>query len=207
MQTLRLYTHPMSRGRIARWMLEESGLPYEAQIVEFGPAMRDAAYTAINPMGKVPALVHGDAVVTETAAICAYVADLVPERRLAPPAGTPARARYWRWLFFAAGPLEAAVTAKALGLLAPADKRSMAGYGSFDDVMNTLEVAVNQATPWLCGDTFSAADVVLGSQLSWGLAFGTIEKRPAFEPYVARLREREAARRAAALDDALLKKP
>lgn len=206
MPTLRLYTHPMSRGRIARWMLEESGLPYEAQIVEFGPAMRDAAYTAINPMGKVPALVHGDAVVTETAAICAYVADLVPERRLAPPAGTPARASYWRWLFFAAGPLEAALTAKALGLLAPPDKRSVAGYGSFDDVMNTLEHAVNQAAPWLCGDTFSAADVYLGSQLSWGLAFGTIDRRPAFEPYVARLREREAARRAAAIDDALVKK-
>jgi glutathione S-transferase len=124
MATLRLYTNPMSRGRIARWMLEESGRPYEAVILDYGTTMEASDYLAINPMGKVPALVHGDAVVTEAAAICAYVADLVPEKKLAPPVGTPERATYLRWLFYGAGPVETAVSAKAMGLLAPPDSRA-----------------------------------------------------------------------------------
>ena len=206
MATLRLYTNPMSRGRIARWMMEESGLAYDAVILDFGTTMKGAEYLAINPMGKVPALVHGDAVVTEAAAICAYVADLVPEKKLAPPIGTAERAAYLRWMFYAAGPVEAVVSAKAMGLLAPIEKSGMVGYGNFDDVMRTLELAVSRASPWICGETFTAADVYFGSQLSWGLQFGTIDKRPVFEPYVARLREREAAKRAAAIDDALIPK-
>jgi glutathione S-transferase len=206
MTPLRLYTNPMSRGRIARWMLEESGLPYEAVILDYGTTMKASDYLAINPMGKVPTLVHGDAVITECAAVCAYVAELVPDKKLAPPIGSAARAAYLRWLFFAAGPVEAAVTAKAFGLLVPAEKSDSAGYGTFDAVMRTLEHAVSKASPWLCGEDFTAADVYVGSQLSWGLQFGSIERRPAFEPYVARLREREAAKRAAAIDDALIAK-
>ena len=201
MADLTLYTNPMSRGRIARWMMEEVGEPYDTVLLDYGTTMKAPDYLAINPMGKVPAVKHGDVVVTEGAAICAYLADAFPHRNLAPPLGDPRRAPYFRWLFFSAGPVESAVTAKALGLLAPKEKAAMAGYGTFDDVMNALEVAVREG-PYICGDQFTAADVYVGSQLGWGLQFGTIEKRPAFEAYTAQLREREAAQRASQLDDA-----
>jgi glutathione S-transferase len=201
MASLTLYTNPMSRGRIARWMMEEVGEPYETVLLDYGPAMKAPDYLAVNPMGKVPAIKHGDVVVTEGAAICAYLADAFPERNLAPPPGDPRRAAYYRWLFFAAGPVEAAVTGKALGLLAPKEKSGMAGYGTFDDVMNALEGAVAQG-PYICGEQFTAADVYVGAQIGWGLQFGTIDKRPAFVAYSARLREREAATRASQLDDA-----
>ncbi len=201
MADLTLYTNPMSRGRIARWMMEEVGEPYETVLLDYFTTMKGQDYLAINPMGKVPALKHGDVVVTEGAAICAYLADAFPERNLAPPPGDPRRAPYFRWMFFAAGPVEAAVTGKALNLLAPVEKRAMAGYGTFDDVMNALEMAVSQG-PYICGDQFTAADVYVGTQIGWGLQFGTIEKRPAFAAYSARLRQREAAVRASQLDDA-----
>jgi glutathione S-transferase len=201
MADLTLYTNPMSRGRIARWMMEEVGEPYETVLLDYGTGMKAPEFLAINPMGKVPALRHGDVVVTEGAAICAYLADAFPHRNLAPPPGNPRRAPYYRWLFFAAGPVESAVTAKALGLLAPPEKAGMAGYGRFEDVMSALEAAVS-AGDYICGDQFTAADVYVGSQIGWGLQFGTIEKRPAFEAYSARLRQRDAAIRASALDDA-----
>jgi glutathione S-transferase len=201
MADLILYTNPMSRGRIARWMMEEVGEPYETVLLEYGTTMKAPDYLAINPMGKVPAVKHGDVVVTEGAAICAYLADAFLHRNLAPPPGSPLRAPYFRWMFFAAGPVEAAVTGKALGLLAPKEKAAMAGYGTFDDAMNGLESAVAQG-PYICGEQFTAADVYVGSQIGWGLQFGTIEKRPAFDAYSARLRQREAAIRASQLDDA-----
>jgi len=201
MTSLTFYTNPMSRGRIARWMLEEVGQPYETVLLEYGGSMKGADYLAINPMGKVPAIKHGDVVVTEGAAICAYLADAFPQAGLAPQHGTPERGTYYRWLFFAAGPLESAVTAKAMGLLAPADKAMMAGYGTFESVMDRVESAVS-GPAWICGDQFTAADVYVGAQIGWGLQFGTMEKRPAFEAYSARLSEREAAKRAASLDDA-----
>jgi glutathione S-transferase len=201
MATLTLYTNPMSRGRIARWMLEEVGEPYGTVLLEYGSGMKSPDYLAINPMGKVPAIKHGEVVVTEGAAICAYLADAFPDKGLAPALGDPRRGSYYRWLFFAAGPLESAVTAKAMNLLAPAERSAMAGYGTFGDVMDTLEYAVSQ-NEYLCGDRFTAADVYVGAQIGWGLMFGSIEKRPAFEAYSARLREREAAVRAAQLDDA-----
>ena len=137
-----LYTNPMSRGRIARWMLEETGQPYRAEVLEYGAAMKSPQYLAINPMGKVPAIVHGGVVVTECAAICAWLADAFPEAGLAPAPGDPLRGPYYRWLFFAAGPLEAAVTAKSLGLLAPAEKSGMAGYGSYEQTVDALETVV-----------------------------------------------------------------
>ena len=201
MTTLTLYTHPMSRGRIVRWMLEEVGAPYDTVLLEYGGSMKAADFLAINPMGKVPAIKHGDTVVTECAAICAYLADACPERQLAPPPAE--RGAYYRWLFFAAGPVEAAVTAKSLGLLAPAEKSGMAGYGSFEQTIDVLEKAV-AGSEYIAGDRFSAADVYVGSQIGWGLMFGTIDKRPAFADYVARLGARPAAQRARALDDASL---
>lgn len=200
---LTFYTHPQSRGRTARWMLEECGAPYDTVVLEYGTTMKAPAYLALNPMGKVPALQHGDVVVTEVAAICAYLADVFPEKGLAPPAGSPQRAAYYRWLFFSAGPLETAATAKALNLLAPAERATMVGYGSYASVMDTLEHAVLQARPYLCGEQFTAADLYVGSHLQWGMQFGTIERRPAFEAFVQPLLQRPAYLRAAAIDDAL----
>ena len=197
------YTHPMSRGRIVRWMLEEIGRPYRTVLLDFGTTMKAPDYLAINPMGKVPAVTWRGVVVTECAAICAWLADAVPEAGLAPALDEPARGTWLRWLFFAAGPLEAAVTARALNLLAPADKAGMAGYGSFEQVVDTLERAVTEG-PWILGDRFSAADVYVGSQVGWGLQFKTLPERPAFGAYAARLSERAAAVRARGLDDALL---
>lgn len=196
------YTHPMSRGRIARWMLEETGQPYRTEVLDYGTTMKSAAYLAINPMGKVPALRHGDVVVTECAAVCAYLADAFPETGLAPAIDDPLRGAYYRWLFFGAGPVEAATTNKAFGFDVPLERRGMAGYGSLDDVVRVLESAVSPG-PYLLGERFSTADVYLGSQITWGLAFGTMEKRPALEAYARRIGSRPAAVRAKELDDAL----
>jgi glutathione S-transferase len=197
-----LYSNPMSRGRIARWMLEEVGQPYIVEYVDFA-AMKDPSYLAVNPMGKVPALRHGDAIVSECAAICAYLAAAFPQAGLAPDPGTPAYAAYLRWLFFAAGPVEAAVTARSLDLLAPPEKAGFTGYGTFERVMDALEIAVKDKA-YIAGDRFSAADVYVGSQIGWGLRFGSIEPRPAFAAYWAGLAERPALKRAAALDDAAM---
>jgi glutathione S-transferase len=203
--TITFYTNPMSRGRIARWMLEEVGAPYETVVLDYGTTMKAPEFLAINPMGKVPAIKHGDTIVTEAAAICAYLAEMFPDRGLAPPPGNPLRGPYYRWMFFAAGPVEAAVTGKSLGLLAPADKKMMAGYGSFGETIDALERAVS-SSEYICGDQFTAADVYVGSQIGWGLMFGSIDKRPAFAEYVARLQARPAAKRANELDDALMPK-
>jgi glutathione S-transferase len=196
------YTHPMSRGRIVRWMLEEIGQPYRTEVLDFG-AMKGPAYRAINPMGKVPAIHHGDTVVTEAAAICAYLADVFPEAGLAPPPGDRRRGPYYRWLFFAAGPLEAAVSNKALGVEVPPERRAMMGYGSLSDVLDTLEGAVSGGD-YLAGNSFTAADLYVGSHLAWGMQFGTVEKRPAFERYWQRVGARPAAARANGIDDALM---
>jgi len=197
------YTNPMSRGRIVRWMLEEVGQPYRTEILDFGTSMKAADYLAINPMGKVPAIRHRDVVVTEAAAICCYLADAFPDAGLAPPPGDGMRGPYYRWLFFAAGPLEAAATNRVLGFEVPVGRERMAGYGSFADVMGALERAVSR-DDYLAGPRFTAADLYVGAQLGWGLQFGSIEPRPAFRRYWARIADRPAAKRANALDDALL---
>lgn len=199
---LTLYTNPQSRGRIARWMLEEVGQPYETVVLDYGTTMKAPDYLAINPMGKVPAIRHGDAVVTEAAAICAYLADAFPQAGLAPAAGSPARAPYYRWVFFAAGPVEAAVTNKALNFAVPEGRERMAGYGSFADVLNALDGMLGK-TDYVTGGSFSAADVYVGSSIGFGMQFGIIEKRPSFERYWGRLASRPALQRANALDDAL----
>lgn len=198
-ETLTLYSNPMSRGRIARWMLEEVGQPYEVRYLDYGPAMKAPDYLRINPMGKVPALVHGDRIVTEYAAICAYLADAFPEAGLAPEE----RSAYYRWLFFGAGPLEATVIVKALGVEVPADKRGMVGFGSLQTTLDTLETALTDR-PYLAGDRFSAADVATGSQIGWGLRFGTIEPRPVLQAYWERLSERPALQRANDADNAAM---
>jgi glutathione S-transferase len=197
------YTNPRSRGRIVRWMLEEIGHPYRAEVLEYGTSMKAPDYLAINPMGKVPALRHGDVVVTEAAAICAYLADAFPKADLAPPPGDSRRAPYYRWLFFAAGPIEAAVSNKNFGFVVPPEREPTIGYGSFERVMSTLEEAVS-AGPYLAGDNFTAADIYCGSQIGFGLMFGTIEKRPAFASYWSRVSARPAYARARQIDDRLM---
>jgi glutathione S-transferase len=195
------YTNPMSRGRIVRWMLEEVGAPYRTEILDYATTLKGADYLAINPMGKVPAIRHGGTVVTEGAAICAYLADAFPDAGLAPPLKD--RGDYYRWLFFAAGPVEAAVTAKSLGFEPRPEQRRMAGFGCLDDVMNALEGAVT-GRDYIAGGRFSAADVYVGSQIGWGMQFGSLEKRPAFQAYWDRISNRPAAIRAREIDDALL---
>lgn len=205
MSELTLYTNPQSRGRIARWMLEEVGQPYDTVVLDYETGMKAPDYLAINPMGKVPAIKHGDTVVTEAAAICAYLADAFPQAGLAPPPGDPARGPYYRWMFFAAGPLEAAATNKALNFVLPPGRERMAGYGSMDDVVAALDGMLSR-TDYVAGGRFSAADVYVGSGLGWGMMFGTIEKRPSFERYWERLSARPALRRANEIDEALTKK-
>lgn len=204
MNDLVLYTNPMSRGRIAHWMLEEIGQPYETVWMEFGAGTRSPEYLAVNPMGKVPAIKHGSLLVTETAAICAYLADRFPEKNLIPPSNDPGRAAYFRWMFFAAGPLEMAVTAKSLDWQVPEGKGGFVGFGSYAETIAALEQALTPG-PFICGEQFTAADVYAGSQIGWGLMFGTIEKRPLFEAYVARINARPAAQRANRINEDYLK--
>ena len=199
------YTNPRSRGRIVRWMLEEIGQPYRTEVLDYGTTMKAPTYLAINPMGKVPALRHGDMVVTEAAAICAYLADAFPQAGLAPPHGDRLRGSYYRWLFFAAGPVEAAVSNKAFGFVVPPEREGTIGYGSFQRVMDTLEQAVSGGN-YLVGDKFTAADVYAGSQIGFGLMFKTFEPRPAFQHYWQRITVRPAYARARALDEALMAK-
>ena len=193
------YTNPQSRARIAHWMLEEVGAPYRRVTLDYGPPMRTPEYLAINPMGKVPAIVHRGRAVTDCAAICAYLADAFPEAGLAPPLAD--RADYYRWLFFAAGPLEAAATNAALGEEAPEAKRGFVGYGGgLEQALDALETALTGA--YAAGHAFSAADVYVGSHLGFGMAFGDIPKRPAFVADPDRLKARPALARVTASAEA-----
>lgn len=196
------YTHPMSRGRIIRWMLEEVGQPYTTKVMAWGEN-KSPEYLAVNPMGKVPAIVHGGTVVTECAAICAYLADAFPQAGLAPPPGSRLRGPYYRWLFFGAGPIEQAVSTKFLGVEPSDEQRQMVGFGCMQDVLDTLEGAL-KGREYLVGDSFTAADLYIASHLAWGMQFGTLEKRPIFEAYVARCTDRPADKRATQIDDALM---
>lgn len=194
--TLTLYTHPWSRARVTRWMLEETGLPYAVELLDYGTTMKAPAYRAINPMGKVPAIRHGDTVVTENAAILMYLADLVPEKKLAPPVGTPARGPYYRWIAFMA-PLEQLLTAKSTGQLA---KPQQAGYGTEDDVLSTLEGAV-RGREHLAGEHFTTADLFVAASIGFYLQFKMLEPRPEFVRFAQLHAQRPAAQRARALDD------
>jgi glutathione S-transferase len=201
MEPLTFYTNPMSRGRIAHWMLEEVGQPYQTVWLDYGTTMKAQPYLSVNPMGKVPALTHGDHLITENAAIITWLADAFPQAGLFPAD----RGRFYRWMFFGAGPLEAAVTNAALGVQVPPDRRGMVGYGSLGQVTDVLDQALTQA-PYLCGAAFSAADVFVGSQIGWGMQFKTIEPRPALVDYWSRISARPALARSSATCDARLKK-
>ena len=196
---LTFYTHPMSRARTVRWMLEETGLPYDSVQLEYGTTMKAPEYRAINPMGKVPAIRHGDVVVTEVAAIVMYLADLVPEKQLAPPVGTPGRGAYYRWISFMA-PLEQLMMAKHTGALG--DPQA-AGYGTEADVVNTLEGAL-QDRDHLAGNHFTAADLLVAAYVGWYMQFKLLPARPAFTRFVELHQSRPANLRSNEIDEKLI---
>lgn len=200
MSELIFFTNPQSRGRIVHWMLEELGEPYETQWIDYGEPMKSEAYRKINPMGKVPAIRHDGAVITETAAICTYLAMQFPERQLIPAKGDPRLADFTRWMFFAAAPLEMATTARSLGWEVPEERQRMVGYGNYLAAIDAVELALSKG-PYICGEQFTAADIYLGSALMWGMQFGTIDKRELFVEYVARLTARPAMQAANRLND------
>ena len=195
------YTNPMSRGQIIRWMLEEVGAPYDTEILDYSSGMKGEAYRAINPMMKVPAIAHQGRVVTEAAAICAYLADVFPEAGLTPREDE--KADYYRWMFFAAGPLEQAVTNKAAGFEPTTERQRMFGYGHYDLAVNTLANHL-EGREFVCGSRFNAADVYVGSAVMWGTQFGTLPKLDSFVAYAERLSQREAYRRGKEEDNRLI---
>jgi glutathione S-transferase len=201
MSKIDFYTNPMSRGQIARWALHEAGADYEQHLLDYGTTMKSPEYLAINPMGKVPAIVHDGKAVTECAAICAYLADAFPSAGLQPTADE--RADYYRWMFFAAGPVESAITNRHLKWEPTAEQERMAGYGNYDQAVRALEGALSGKN-YICGDRFTAADIYVGSQVDWGLQFGTLPTSPTFNAYAERLRERPAYKASKAIDGALI---
>jgi glutathione S-transferase len=196
------YHNPQSRASTVHWMLEEAGAPYETRFISLKSGeQREPSYLAVNPMGKVPAIVHKGVVVTESAAICCYLADEFPLHHLAPAIGDPQRGAYLRWLFFAPSCIEPACLDHALKR-EPAN-RGTAGYGDYETVMHVTARALTQG-PYLLGDRFTAADVVLGSLLRWTMKFKITPELPEFTAYVERLDQRPAYQRAQATDAALM---
>ena len=197
------YTHPMSRGRTVRWLLEEIGQPYRTELLEYGTTMKAPEFLAINPMGKVPALRHGETVITETAAICAYLADAFPEAGLAPSLDDPKRGSYYRWLFFASGPLEAGMINQAMGIKATEEQNKMVGYGNVDDMLSIIETTLSK-NKYLLGNNFSVADIYIGAFIGWAMHTGMITQREVFTRYYEQLQSRPAAIQASQIDDGLL---
>ena len=200
MADLIFYTNPQSRGRIVRWMLEEVGQPYQTEVIAYDQ-LKSEPYLAVNPMGKVPAIKHRDHVVTECAAICAYLADVFPEAGLGPRGDE--KADYYRWMFYAAGPVEAAVSNQAMGWEAPAERERMLGYGNYGRVVAVLDELFS-LRDYVCGDRFTAADIYVGSQIMFPMQFGMLEKRDSFVRYAERLQQRAAYQRANEIDEKII---
>jgi glutathione S-transferase len=200
MADLIFYTNPQSRGRIVRWMLEEVGQPYDTEVVPYDQ-MKSERYLAIHPLGKVPAIKHNDHVITECAAICAYLADVFPQAGLGPREDE--KADYYRWFFYAAGPLEAAVSNQAMGWQVPPERERMFGYGNFERAVAVVDELLT-LRDYACGDRFTAADVYFGSQIMWPMQFGMLPERDSFVRYRDRLQAREAYKRANEIDEKLI---
>jgi glutathione S-transferase len=195
MAKLTLYHAAPSRSSVTRWMLEEIGEPYDIKLLSLSKGDNQKPdYLAVNPMGKVPALKHGDVVITESAAICAYLADEFPLAKLNVPIGDPRRGGYLKWLFFGPSCIEPAIMDRAFPRKEEA-RRAALGYGDFDTVIDVVAKAVSKG-PYLVGDQFTAADVVIGSGLRWGMMFKLLPERPEFTTYVGRLAQRPALQRA-----------
>ena len=200
MAELIFYTNPQSRGRIVRWMLEELGQPYETEVVPYDQ-IKSPAYLAVNPMGKVPAIRHGEDVITECAAICAYLADVFPQAGLGPRDNE--KADYYRWMFYAAGPIEAAVSNQAMGWMPTPERERMFGYGNFDTVVAVLDELL-QSRDYICGDRFTAADVYVGSQIMFPMQFKMLPEIDSFVRYRDRLQARDAYKRATEIDETII---
>ena len=200
MADLIFYTNPQSRGRIVRWMLEEVGKPYETEVIPYDQ-LKNERYLAVNPMGKVPAIKHRGHVVTECAAICTYLADAFPEAMLGPRSDE--KADYYRWLFYAAGPLEAAVSNQAMGWVPTPERERMFGYGNFDRVIAVLDELFS-LRDYVCGDRFTAADVYVGSQIMFPMQFNMLPERDSFLKYRERLQARPAYKRATEIDEKII---
>jgi glutathione S-transferase len=200
MADLIFYTNPQSRGRIVRWMLEEVGAPYETEVIPYDQ-MKSDRYLAVNPMAKVPAIKHRDHVVTEGAAICAYLADAFPQAGLGPREDE--KADYYRWMFYAAGPIEAAVSNQAMGWVPTPERERMFGYGNFDKVVAVIDELFS-LRDYVCGDRFTAADVYVGSQIMYPMMFKMFPEKDSFVRYRDRLQAREAYKRATAIDEKLI---
>jgi len=201
MSDLIFYTHPQSRGQTIRWMLEEVGAPYETEVVDYATTMKTEPYLSINPMGKVPAIKHNGKVITEVAAICCYLADAFPQANLAPPRGE--RADYYRWIFFTSGPIEAAFSNKAAGWEPTPERQRMFGYGNYDLAIATLEKAL-AGKEYIAADHFTAADLFVGANVNFMLAFNLLEPRAVFVDYARRMTDRPAYERAKAIDSQLI---
>jgi glutathione S-transferase len=199
------YHNPMSRGRMVHWMLEEIGAPYRIELISFDKGEnRKPAFLAINPMGKIPAIVHRGTAVTETGAIITYLADAFPGSKLAPAISDAARGTYLRWMFFGQGCIEPALIDRMLSR-PPADRPTALGYGNYDDVLNAIEKALTPG-PYILGDHFSAVDVYIASQLGFGLMMKSLDPRPIFQSYVGRMSQRPAYQRFTAQSDQLAAK-
>ena len=197
MSELVFYTNPQSRGRIAHWMLEELGQPYRTVWLNYGPEMKSADYRAVNPMGKVPAVLHGDALITEQGAVFIYLADLFPQAGLAPGLADPQRGPYLRWLVYYGSSFEPALVDRAMKH-APATP-SLCPYGDYDTMLKTLCDQLERG-PYLLGERFSAADLLWGTALTWTTAFGLVPPLPVIQAYMDRVNARPAVARVRELD-------
>jgi glutathione S-transferase len=200
MADLVFYHNPQSRGRIVRWMLEEIGQPYETEVIPYDQ-MKSERYLAIHPLGKVPALKHNGHILTECAAICTYLADVFPTAMLGPSAEE--KADYYRWLFYAAGPLEAAISNQAMGWMPTPERERMFGYGNFERAIAAVDELFS-LRDYVCGNRFTAADVYVGSQIMFPLQFGMLPERESFLKYRDRLQARDAYKRATEIDEKLI---
>ena len=198
-----LFTNPMSRGQIARWALHEAGVDYDEVLVSWDN--KPAALLAANAMGKVPTVIHrsetGERVISEGAAICAYLAEANPEAGLLP--SDAELADYYRWFFFAAGPMEQAIIGCSMGWEVPKEREGMVGFGSLERVLGAIKGHLG-TSDYVCGPRFTMADVYVGSQIDWGLIFGSIPPEPEFVAYAERLQSRPAYKAAKAIDNALI---
>lgn len=196
---LKLYSNAQSRGLVIEWLLIELGAEFEKIELAYHTEMKSESYLKINPFGKVPTLVDGDVVIYEMPAICAYLADKFFDQGLAPALDDPKRGLYFRWLFFAAGPWDAATTDRALKVEITDEQKMHIGYGNFQDTYTTLIQGLEQAQPYLCGEQFTVADVFVGSMLFWQLKMAEIESHPAIEKYLNSIKSRKNLRNNQAL--------
>jgi len=196
---LKLYSNAQSRGLVIEWLLIELGAEFEKIELAYHTEMKSESYLKINPFGKVPTLVDGDVVIYEMPAICAYLADKFFDQGLAPALDDPKRGLYFRWLFFAAGPWDAATTDRALKVEITDEQKMHIGYGNFQDTYTALIQGLEQAQPYLCGEQFTVADVFVGSMLFWQLKMAEIESHPAIEKYLNSIKSRKNLRNNQAL--------